>query len=276
TYAMAKASEKSSKQNKPVKATSFEGSWRDFIERAFKKIDSRAIILADRRETLRFGVDPVLGQASRAIAQSPDALPDWIGALAVHESPSDVLPPSAATRAHVAAVSPLAEAHGLGRWRRGALIHSLLERLPETQPDHWPDLADRLLAREPGLTGEQRAEIASAVLGVLAGPDFAPLFGPGSRAEVPLVGEVAGQAVFGRIDRLLVTPGEVLVVDYKTNRPPPKTAEAVDPDYLRQMALYAALLHQIHPKRPVRAALLWTDGPTLMPLPEALLDPALS
>jgi len=38
------------------------------------------------------------------------------------------------------------------------------------------------------------------------------------------------------------------------------------------MALYRAVLAQIYPGRTVDCALLWTDGPRLMPLPAELLD----
>ena len=76
----------------------------------------------------------------------------------------------------------------------------------------------------------------------------------------------------GRIDRLLVRDDEILVVDFKTNRPPPHRAEDVPGAYLRQMAAYRVLLADIYPGRSVRCALLWTDGPNLMVLPEQLLS----
>ena len=65
------------------------------------------------------------------------------------------------------------------------------------------------------------------VLGLIEDPRFGPVFAPGSRAEVSIVGrlERPGQAtalVSGQIDRLVVTPGEVLIVDYKTNHAPPQ------------------------------------------------------
>jgi ATP-dependent helicase/nuclease subunit A len=63
----------------------------------------------------------------------------------------------------------------------------------------------------------------------------------------------------------------VLVIDYKTNRTPPATPDQVPAAYLRQMAAYNMLLRQIYPGRPVRCALLWTQGPLLMPLDEAAL-----
>jgi ATP-dependent helicase/nuclease subunit A len=84
-----------------------------------------------------------------------------------------------------------------------------------------------------------------------------------------------GLAVSGRVDRLLVEDRRVLVADFKTNRPAPPTIEAADPAYVRQMALYWAVLQQIFPGRAVEAALIWTDGPALMPVPEKLMDRAL-
>ena len=76
----------------------------------------------------------------------------------------------------------------------------------------------------------------------------------------------------GQVDRLVVSPERVLVLDYKTNRPPPATAEAVAPLYLRQMAAYRAVLRQAFPGRVVDCALVWTYGARLMPLPGELLD----
>ena len=106
------------------------------------------------------------------------------------------------------------------------------------------------------------------------------MFGPGSRAEVAVAGSAPGLgalgAVSGRVDRLLVSPERVLVVDFKTNRPAPDRIEDADPAYIRQTAIYVAVLRSIFPDRPVEAALVWTDGPRLMPVPENLTALALS
>ena len=108
---------------------------------------------------------------------------------------------------------------------------------------------------------------------ILDDPGCAALFGPGSAAEVPVTGLVGTAAISGQIDRLAVTQAEVIIVDYKTNRPPPTRAQDVPALYLKQMAAYRGLLRRIYPDRPVRCALLWTDGPSLMDLPDGLLDP---
>jgi ATP-dependent helicase/nuclease subunit A len=106
---------------------------------------------------------------------------------------------------------------------------------------------------------------------VLKHPDFAAIFGPGSQAEVPVVGLVEGHALSGQIDRLVVDGNRVLVVDFKTLRPPPSTEAEVAPVYLRQLALYRAALARIYPGHEIRCALLWTEGPRLMPIsPERL------
>ena len=83
-------------------------------------------------------------------------------------------------------------------------------------------------------------------------------------------------SINGRIDRLVVTPERVLVVDYKTNRPAPDAIEAVDAAYVLQAAVYVAVLKRLYPDRPVEAALVWTDGPKLMPIPQAMLEAALT
>ena len=81
--------------------------------------------------------------------------------------------------------------------------------------------------------------------------------------------------VNGRVDRLVITPDEVVILDYKTDRPPPEAPKDVDSLYLEQMAAYRALLQGLHPNKRVRAVLLWTLGPRLMALPDSLLDAVL-
>jgi len=66
----------------------------------------------------------------------------------------------------------------------------------------------------------------------------------------------------------------VLVVDYKTNRPPPKDVRDADPSYVAQLAAYRALLQEIYPGRQIDCALLWTFDARLMEVPAEMLDHA--
>lgn len=229
----------------------------------------------------RYGPDPEPLGAAQSIAEARRPLPDWIGetpkteAFARYASPSDL-----GQAAKAAAPSPLAETAGLGRFRRGDLIHRLLQILPDLAPEARAAGAAALLARQRDLTDAQRAEMAQAALAVLNDPRFAEVFGEGSRAEVAIAGSAralpAGLKISGRIDRLVVLPERVLVADFKTNRPSPDAIDDADPAYLRQMAMYAAVLAEVFPGRRIEAALIWTDGPKLMPVPEKLMAETLA
>jgi ATP-dependent helicase/nuclease subunit A len=122
------------------------------------------------------------------------------------------------------------------------------------------------------LSAEAAQEIIGEVLAVLEHPEWTELFGPGSVAEVPLSGMIGGRVISGQVDRLLITSSTVTILDFKSDRPAPADAVEVPSVYYRQMAAYRAAMQAIYPDRPVRCALLWTDGPQLMVLDDALLD----
>jgi ATP-dependent helicase/nuclease subunit A len=203
--------------------------------------------------------------------------PPWYGAPTRPEAPGTrPLTPSRPAGAEPAVRTPIGPDDRL-RFRRGLVIHRLLELLPELPIERRAEACRRFLARPVhALEAVAREEIARETLAVLEDPVFAPLFGSGSRAEVRVVGEIAGthgtMVLSGQIDRLVVTAAQVLILDYKTNRPPPKSEDEVAEIYLRQMAAYRAVLGRIYADRPVTCALLWTDGPRLMPLSSRLLD----
>jgi len=220
----------------------------------------------------------------KAAAGEVQALPDWAREKAKEEpTPSRPLAPSRLPpdgSEEPAAASPLAGDRKT-RFKRGTLIHRLLQSLPDMAHDAREEAALRMLA-SPALELDEaaRAEIISATMGVLNEPKFAEIFGPGSRAEAALVGQIsfAGKPVLvsGQIDRLCVTDKRVLVIDYKTNRPAPPRLEDVQHAYFAQMAAYRAVLSEIYPDREIICALLWTDGPRLMELPAERLEMALS
>jgi ATP-dependent helicase/nuclease subunit A len=208
--------------------------------------------------------------AASAAGRAP---PPWLRLPPPPEpEPPRPLFPSRPEGAEPATLSPLAAA-GRDRFKRGLLLHRLLRALPDL-PEAAREAAARRFLAAPvhGLAAAEQDEIREETLAVLADPDFAPLFGPASQGEVPVTGLVRGHALSGQIDRLVVSDREVLIVDYKTLRPPPANEAAVPAIYLRQLALYREALVQIYPGREIRCALLWTEGPRLMPLaPERLL-----
>ncbi|MEM9309969.1 MAG: double-strand break repair helicase AddA [Pseudomonadota bacterium] len=158
--------------------------------------------------------------------------------------------------------------------RRGVLIHRLLERLPDIAPPDRREAAERWLNRQASdLDPVMREAMLDQALDVLETPDFDALFGPGALAETPLSATVNGTVIAGTIDRMIITPERITVVDFKTTRRPPQSVEAVPDATLRQMAAYVAALEAIYPGRLVRAGVLYTQAPQLFELPAALLDP---
>ncbi len=163
---------------------------------------------------------------------------------------------------------------------RGDLMHLLLQHLPDVSAARRADVGAALaLARYGALSQEVRDEALAAVLALLADPRWAPLFGQDARVEVEIAGRITigGRQVevAGRIDRLLIGDDAVTVLDYKTGRPPGDLS-AMPEGNLRQMAAYRELARDLHPDRPVRAAILWTAAPAIAVIPDERLDDALA
>jgi ATP-dependent helicase/nuclease subunit A len=219
-----------------------------------------------------------------SIRIAPAAAPLWLHAPAASEAPPARLAPSKLageeenewlSEAEGAVYSPA----GADRYFRGRTLHRLLELLPEAAADKRAAAADRLLARlAPDIDPAERARWRDEIMRVLEDPQFAEVFAPGSMAETPIAGRPRGAPetlrVNGQIDRLAVSQTRVLVVDYKTNRPPPKDVRDADPAYIAQLAAYRALLQEIYPAHEIVCALLWTYDARLMAVPPQMLDHA--
>ena len=280
------------------------GSWYGAIEGGLAGLLTETTDAAGRR-LRRFAVPqtvppPERGDVAPAVVEAA-APPAWASlkaprepGLAVPLVPSRLAPldtdsegdPVEATLAEPRRDDPpspspakLAESN---RFLRGTLTHALLQHLPGIEPGRQRAAATAFVAsRGAGLSAAIRASIVDETLAVLAHPEFGTVFGPGSRAEVPLVAMIdppagEGQTIrlTGQIDRLIVTEQAVLIVDFKTNRPPPREASLVPHSYVLQLAAYRMAIARIFPGLPVRAALLWTNGPHLMELAPERLDEA--
>jgi ATP-dependent helicase/nuclease subunit A len=224
------------------------------------------------------------GAAAAPATTAPTALPQWLLAPAPAESPPDnLLRPSDPTGNEGRSVKTgdtiQMRAHAL---QRGTLVHRLLQSLPDLATERRRDAALRYLARNAGdWTDGDREALAEGLLALIGDSRFGQVFGAGSRAEVGIAGRLdrpgrSPALVSGQIDRLVVTPSEVLIVDYKTNYAPPGLAAEAPRTYVRQLALYRAVLRKIYPQLPVRAALLWTETPELMEISAPALDAQLA
>ncbi len=182
--------------------------------------------------------------------------------------PPEAAPPRplAPSREGTRAGSPI-DRRGRGARERGVLVHRLLECLPPLAPEARRGAAERLLASS-GLDDREREELIRRCLSLLAEPAFAPVFVPNALAEAPIAAFVGGRRISGRIDRLLVTEGRVVALDYKSGWAPPPSSNDVPAEYRQQMSAYRQALAAIFPGRTISCGLLFTDAPRLIWLPE--------
>ncbi len=261
------------------RAGKLDGTWYGLIKAALESLP-QTITFSDpalpEGEALRLASKQDAKIAAKlevedATASTP--LPSWAKTTAPLEvTPPRPLAPSRAAVSDPTVLSPLKD-HGKLRYQRGIIIHRLLQSLPEIPPARRRAAAEAFVKRPGwGLMAEAASTIVTETLAVLDNADFAPLFAAGSRAEVSLTGMVGNHIISAQVDRLAITATEVWVVDYKTNRPPPRDAALVDIAYVFQMANYRAALQAIYPDRTVRCVLLWTDGPFTMELSADQMD----
>ncbi len=264
-----------------------EGCWYDLVSDAIRPLaveepsdDGTATVWRYRKEP----DDGVTAPPETAPQATVVDVPAWLSANAVPDpdrgrpiKPSDA---DLDTRAEPRFGDAATRRSAL---ERGRLVHRLLQSLPDVPTQSREEAARGFLQRrEKGwsLPKPEQEEIVRQVLALLDDARFAALFAPGSRAEVPVVGRLGDRTVPGGVvDRLAVTADAVLIADYKTNRPPPRDLaelEARHPGYLAQLAIYRAVLGRLYPDRPVHAALVWTEVPSLMEIPGEMLDSALA
>jgi ATP-dependent helicase/nuclease subunit A len=200
------------------------------------------------------------------------ALPHWAkDPVGEEPRPPRPLAPSAAGEDQGAG-PPMPPDQATEAARRGVLIHRLLERLPEVEPERRAEAAANWLSRQAkDLDPGSRAEIAERAIATIDNPDFAEVFGPNALAEIPLAANVEGIVVAGTADRLLVETGKVTVVDFKTAKRPPSDLAEIPLSTLRQMGAYASALQVIYPDHEIRAAVLYTQNLELIEIPANIL-----
>ena len=241
-----------------------KGCWHELIS------GSLADMTAD--EPAPWGEGETIRRYGRALEADSDAAnapaggttpgrPAWLDANAPEEARPEWRRPSDAVA--------MSEG-GAERRAEGILAHALLERLPRLAPDRRRAAALSFVQAEgEGLAEERQEALVEEVLAVLASPDLAYLFGPGSRAEVPFEGVVSHKGgrlpVSGRLDRLAVTETCVFLADFKLGRAPARPERA----HVEQLALYAAAVELIYPGRPLDVALVYLGGPAWRKLSQA-------
>ena len=246
-----------------------EDSWYSYIESAFKNspsvhpLENGVLRLSNERIK-----DPDKAGSIAKTKTAPQPPPEWLyKAAPVEPSPPQPLVPSRPSESEPAALSPL-QASDQNRFRRGNITHKLLQFLPDIPAGLREETAEKFLGRYgQDLSEAIRKDIIKECIQIMNSSEFTPLFGPGSRAEVPITGLINGhELISGQIDRLYIDESDIWIIDYKTNRPPPQDIKDVPAIYKNQMRAYHDTLRAIYPHHTIHCGLIWTDGPLLMPI----------
>ena len=269
--------------------------WYEITHKALSEHEHTTPIVDEAGETVAWRwasskAAPLSAQESESILETSVHIPDWLATNAVpHDTIVQSLAPSR-TGGHdetEGATATTGEAFtGVEPIKRGLLMHRLLERLPLITPVQREATALRYLSSNlPDIDDAVHGAITEEVLRVLDSPLTASLFAapdaqsPNTQSEVPVYGTITIKSVThkvrGEIDRLIIADDSVHIIDFKTNRSVPDQPTNVPKIYMRQLALYRALLMPMFPDKHIKASLLWTNGPVLMPLAESDLTQAL-
>lgn len=194
------------------------------------------------------------------------ATPSWLNTPAMAETPlSKPLTPSHQEEQNLPATSPLTKIDNSHLYRRGNIIHKLLQFIPnEPLEQRQEAIKTYLNTSAADLSADEQNKIAIEVLNLINSAKFAPLFAANSVAEAAIMGEVEGRIISGQIDRLVVTDDKVMIIDYKTNRPAAKSLSDVPPAYYKQLRAYRQLITKLYPDKQVETYILWTNTAQIM------------
>ncbi|ATG48395.1 double-strand break repair helicase AddA [Celeribacter ethanolicus] len=252
-------------------------TWYELVKRGLSGLATETCELAGRLGT-RFshGVWPDIASTSEASRKKSHSLPHWALTPAKPPEPGmDIISPS-----DLGGAKALPGEDGVfdkeAAMRRGSQLHRLIEVLPGVAVQDRETVARFVLSTgEEAALDEEIPDLMTEALGVIHGQYDWDIFGPNSLAEVPYTGKMGDRIIHGIIDRLIVKPERVQIVDYKSNTVVPERPRDIPEGLLRQLGAYAQAVGDIYPGREIEVALLWTKIATLQPVPLEIVMEAL-
>jgi ATP-dependent helicase/nuclease subunit A len=239
------------------------GSWYGLIEASLEAYRGSDGVI--RNKGLQTAEMPPSIESGRAL-EAANIVPLWVWQKPPREvTGGDWINPSRLSRKKAAIASPAA-------LEQGRALHRLFQLLPDLPGPQRVEAARQLLERR-GIGGDRARKLWERVIAIIEHPDYAPWFEGEGLAEIPLMAELGDKGLLaGQVDRVVIRENDVLILDYKSDRSPPKAPQAVPEAYIAQLAAYRSALTRMFPHKTVTAALLWTETPHLMILPPELLD----
>lgn len=155
-------------------------------------------------------------------------------------------------------LSFLKESDNKKLFKRGKLVHRLLEILPKYNEEEREEKARRYLKLSAvDFSEKEQDKMLKSALNVIH--KYPELFSENSRAEVSISAVDGFKQLEGVVDRLVVNETEVVAIDYKTNKEVPSEIPIA---YIQQLNLYKKALQIIFKGKEIRTCLIWTSAET--------------
>ncbi len=242
-----------------------DNSWYNLFKNSIKEISTQNVAQKTWEYETKQTVSPKNAKNDESSLQAP-ATPDWINNQAPIESPlAKPLAPSRPEEDTTPKLSPLLVSENNKLYKKGIIIHKLLQFLPNIDVEKAYDIAQKfIVSQDANITQQEVQRMSREVCDLLENPKFGMVFGKDSKAEVPIMGMIEGKIISGQIDRLVVADKQVIAIDFKTNRPAAKDSESIPNIYRQQMRIYKQLLAKIYPDKEITTLILWTNTANMM------------
>lgn len=192
-------------------------------------------------------------------ARSPDMTSDLLHTLQTYQASSK--------RSQVDMLDPTEEedipAIQTDQMTRGIMIHQFFEILTTLPDSERHETLATLLSEIP--TDRFSTEDQHKMISLLKSPQYAPLFCHlNGINEVDIYDPIQHQML--RLDRLIIEPHRVIILDYKTSESIPQSPGDLHPKIYTQLSRYYQCLRDLYPNRKIECYVVWTYGPSIQDL----------
>lgn len=140
----------------------------------------------------------------------------------------------------------------------GSIIHKILEIFSNKTPDKKELIEKYLENHHNYIKNEEKIKILRQTSNIFNNNKFNFLFEENSESEVPIMANLDGQIISGKIDKLIIKDNEILIIDYKSDKIKAEEIREKALKYQNQLNLYSKIIAKIYPNKKISSHIIWT------------------